>query len=64
MPALRRPAANATRHFTSFSQALAEVVEARIWGGIHFRSADNQGVRIGLSVFAYMAAGDRFDPVR
>ncbi|WP_246158481.1 vanadium-dependent haloperoxidase [Catellatospora sichuanensis] len=58
------PAANATRHFTSFSKALAEVVEARIWGGIHFRSADNQGVRIGLSVFAYMAAGDYFKPLR
>ncbi|NUT21786.1 MAG: vanadium-dependent haloperoxidase [Hamadaea sp.] len=56
------PAANATRHFRSFSQALAEVVEARIWGGIHFRSADNQGVRIGLSVFAYMIAGNAFKP--
>ncbi|GAB4054499.1 vanadium-dependent haloperoxidase [Catellatospora paridis] len=58
------PAANATRHFASFSKALAEVVEARIWGGVHFRSADNQGVRIGLSVFAYMAAGDYFKPTR
>ncbi|GIF95966.1 hypothetical protein Cci01nite_10600 [Catellatospora citrea] len=58
------PAANATRHFTSFSKALAEVVEARIWGGVHFRSADNQGVRIGLSVFAYMAAGNYFKPTR
>ncbi|MCP2328354.1 hypothetical protein HDA40_006861 [Hamadaea flava] len=58
------PAANATRHYSSFSQALAEVVEARIWGGVHFRSADNQGVRIGLSVFAYMAAGPYFKPRR
>lgn len=58
------PAANATRHFTGFSKALAEVVEARIWGGVHFRSADNQGVRIGLSVFAHMAAGDYFKPLR
>lgn len=58
------PAANATRHFTRFSKALAEVVEARIWGGVHFRSADIQGVRIGLFVFAHMAAGDYFKPMR
>jgi hypothetical protein len=57
------PASNSTRHFSSFSQALAEVVEARIWGGIHFRTADNQGVRIGLSVFTYMA-GHYFKPLR
>jgi hypothetical protein len=57
------PASNSTRHFTSFSQALAEVVEARIWGGIHFRTADTQGVKIGLSVFAYMS-GHYFKPLR
>ena len=39
-----------TRSFTSFSQALAEVVEARIWAGVHFRSADVQGVQIGTRV--------------
>jgi PAP2 superfamily len=44
-----------TRHFDSFSEALAEVIEARIWGGIHTRTADLQGARIGASVFAYMA---------
>ena len=27
----------------SFSQALAEIVEARIWAGLHFRTADVQG---------------------
>ena len=39
-----------TRSFTSFSQALAEVVEARIWAGVHFRSADVQGVQVGTEV--------------
>ncbi|MFI7546735.1 vanadium-dependent haloperoxidase [Actinoplanes sp. NPDC049599] len=39
-----------TRTFTSFSQALAEVVEARIWAGVHFRSADVQGVEVGTRV--------------
>jgi len=48
--------ADATRYFTSFSQALAEVIEARIWGGIHTRSADVQGAKIGTEVVAYMTA--------
>lgn len=39
-----------TRSFTSFSQALAEVVEARIWAGVHFRSADVQGAQVGTRV--------------
>ena len=39
-----------TRYFRSFSQAIEEVVEARIWGGIHFCSADVQGARIGAAV--------------
>lgn len=37
------PASNSTRSFSSFSQALTEVVNARIWGGVHFRTADVQG---------------------
>jgi hypothetical protein len=43
-----------TRHFGSFSQALAEVLEARIWGGVHFRSADIDGASIGTGVSAYV----------
>ncbi|WP_200210644.1 vanadium-dependent haloperoxidase [Micromonospora coerulea] len=42
------------RYFTSFSQALTEVIDARVWGGIHTRSADLQGARIGLATTAYM----------
>ena len=34
----------ATRTFTSFSQAVDEIVEARIWAGLHFRTADVQAV--------------------
>ena len=45
-----------TRAFASFSQATAEVVEARIWGGVHFRSADVDGVRLGEGVAAYVLA--------
>jgi hypothetical protein len=43
-----------TRSFGSFSSALDEVVEARIWGGVHFRTADVQGVKIGNGVAAYV----------
>ena len=43
-----------TRRFHSFSQAVAEVIEARIWGGIHFRSADVQGAQIGAAVSDYV----------
>ncbi|AXB48432.1 PA-phosphatase [Amycolatopsis albispora] len=39
-----------TRHFRGFSQATAEVVEARIWAGIHFRSADVDGTTLGTAV--------------
>ena len=45
-----------TRTFHSFSQATAEVVEARIWGGVHFRSADVYGVEIGTGVARYVLA--------
>jgi len=43
-----------TRRYNSFSQALAEVIEARIWGGIHFRSADLAGAAIGAQVSLYL----------
>ena len=36
-----------TRHFSRFSGALKEVLDARVWGGIHFRTADIQGSVIG-----------------
>ncbi|AEV82381.1 PA-phosphatase [Actinoplanes sp. SE50] len=52
-----------TRAFPSFSSALAEVIEARIWGGVHFRSADEQGVRIGTSTARYVLARE-FRPRR
>lgn len=45
-----------TRTFDSFSQALDEIVEARIWAGLHFRTADRQGKALGLNVAKYVAA--------
>ena len=48
--------AGTTRAFPGFSAALAEVVEARIWGGVHFRAADVRGVRIGSATARYVLA--------
>jgi hypothetical protein len=39
-----------TRSFTRFSDAIDEIVDARVWSGIHFRTADEQGQRIGREV--------------
>jgi hypothetical protein len=40
----------APRKFNRFSDATDETIEARIWGGIHFRRADVQGTVIGKKV--------------
>jgi hypothetical protein len=45
---------NTTRHFARFSAALKEVLDARVWGGIHFRTADMQGSVIGMKVSHYL----------
>src|SRR5215212_2412084 len=51
-----------TRTFGSFSQALAEIIEARIWAGLHFRTGDVQAEQLGRNVANYMAA-NYFQPV-
>ena len=40
----------APRQFDRFSHVTKEVIGARIWGGIHFRTADVQGTVIGKKV--------------
>ena len=50
------PGGTATRSFSSFSQAVDEIVEARIWAGLHFRTADVQAVELGTNVANYAAA--------
>ena len=51
-----------TRPFDHFSTALAEIVEARIWAGLHFRTADVQAVGLGENVARYMVE-NYFQPV-
>jgi hypothetical protein len=45
--------AGLTRSFNRFSQAIHEIVDARVWSGIHFRTADEHGERIGRQVARY-----------
>lgn len=45
-----------TRSFHNFSAALAEVVNARIYGGIHFRTACVDGTALGFTVGDYVLA--------
>ena len=43
-----------TRYFTSFSGAVDEVRDARVFGGIHFRSACVDGQNLGRQVAQYV----------
>jgi hypothetical protein len=50
------PQPSMVRTFDTFSQPLAELIEARIWAGLHFRSSDVEGQRLGRNVTAYALA--------
>jgi hypothetical protein len=41
------------RPFSRFSDVITEVIGARIWAGIHFRSADTQAAELGANVARY-----------
>jgi hypothetical protein len=55
--------ADAERDYTRFSQAAQEVVDARIFLGIHFRSADEEARRLGNRV-AHWTFQKYLQPVR
>ena len=54
---------NSTRSFDRFSDAIKEIIDARVWAGIHFRTADDQGYVIGRKV-AHELKKNYFEPVR
>jgi hypothetical protein len=56
------PGGPAVRTFDTFSQPLAELIEARIWAGLHYRSGDVAGQLLGRNVANYGAA-NYFQPV-
>ena len=59
---LREPRRPAVRTFDTFTQPLTELIEARIWAGLHYRSADVAGQTLGRNVANYGAA-NYFQPV-
>jgi hypothetical protein len=50
------------RSFDRFSEALKEIIDARVWSGIHFRNADVQGAVLGKKV-AHWLDKHYFQPV-
>jgi hypothetical protein len=44
-----------TRYFGRFSEPLKEIIDARIWAGLHYRTADVQAQVLGMKVVHYMA---------
>jgi membrane-associated phospholipid phosphatase len=50
------------RSFPNFTAALAEIVDARVFAGIHFRSACNDGQATGAGVAQYVMS-NAFQPV-
>jgi hypothetical protein len=57
------PRTRTTRSFNRLSAALKEVIDARVWGGIHFRTADVQGSVLGKKVAQYLRKHE-FQPLR
>ena len=45
-----------TRSFASFSAVVAEIADARVFGGIHFRTSCVRGNALGQSVAAYVSS--------
>jgi hypothetical protein len=44
-----------TRQWTSFSQAVQEVIDARVYSGIHFRNSDEVGARMGRQIAQFVS---------
>jgi hypothetical protein len=51
---VNNPDEKITRKFESFSQIAKSVEDARVWAGIHFRSADIDGSEMGRRVAEYV----------
>jgi hypothetical protein len=44
---------NAVRHYDTTEQLRTEIVNARLWGGIHYRFSTEAGVQLGRKVAQY-----------
>jgi hypothetical protein len=54
-------AAGETRHFTSKTQLMRQAIDARVWSGIHFRTADRVAAEMG-TLIARRATANYFQP--
>ena len=52
-----------TRHYSRFTDVVDDTIDARIWQGIHFRTADETGAEIGKNVARWIDK-HQFEPVR
>ena len=46
---------NVTRHYEQFTDVIDDTIDARVFQGLHFRSADVQGARIGRDVARWLS---------
>ena len=51
-----------TRDYATFTDVIADTIDARVFQGIHFRTADEQGAEIGANVAEWVAT-NHFQPV-
>ena len=58
---LTSTSAGVTRHYTSAASIQQDVIDARVWSGIHFRTADEVGVAMGIQT-ANWALSHHFAP--
>ena len=56
------PGGPSVRTFDTFSEPMTELIEARIWAGLHYRSGDVAGQVLGRNV-ANFGAANYFQPV-
>ena len=51
-----RPIRAFARQWTTFSEGVDEVIDARIYSGIHYRTSDEVGARVGRQVARFVYA--------
>jgi len=44
---------DAVRHFETAEQLRREIIEARLWAGLHYRGSTEAGVKLGQQVAHY-----------
>jgi len=57
------PPLGVLRRWEGLSQIASEIEDARVWGGIHFRTADAHATQLGRQVAAF-ALKTRMQPKR